>query len=79
MELELRGKVAVITGGSIGIGLAVAEALALEGVDLLLCARDETRVTSAAAAIQESHGVRALGIAADVATAVVATASLPRR
>ncbi|MBE3038402.1 MAG: short-chain dehydrogenase, partial [Chloroflexi bacterium] len=32
MDLELKGKVAVITGGSVGNGLAVAEALAKEGV-----------------------------------------------
>jgi 3-oxoacyl-[acyl-carrier protein] reductase len=36
MDLELKDKVAVITGGSAGIGLAVAQALACEGVHLLL-------------------------------------------
>ena len=36
MDLELQGKVAAITGGSVGIGLAVAEGLAQEGVHLAL-------------------------------------------
>ena len=43
MDLELRGKRAVITGGSVGIGLAVAHALAAEGVDLAIVARDRAR------------------------------------
>jgi NAD(P)-dependent dehydrogenase (short-subunit alcohol dehydrogenase family) len=67
MDLELRGKRAVITGGSVGIGLAVAEALAAEGVDLALVARDRARVEREAQALAEKHGVRAVGIAADVA------------
>ena len=45
MELGLKGKAAVITGGSVGIGLAIAEGLAAEGVDLLLSARDGARLT----------------------------------
>ena len=48
MELGLKDKVAAITGGSIGIGLAVAEGLAQEGVHLALCARNEARVVEAA-------------------------------
>lgn len=42
MDLEIAGKVAAITGGSEGIGLAVAEGLAREGVHLVLCARSQT-------------------------------------
>lgn len=66
MDLELRGKKAFITGGSVGIGLAVAHALAAEGVDVALCARDEARVEREAAAIARAHGVTALGLRADV-------------
>jgi NAD(P)-dependent dehydrogenase (short-subunit alcohol dehydrogenase family) len=67
MDLGLKGKVAVVTGGSVGIGLAVAEALAREGVKLVLCARDEARVVEKARAIASEYGVQALGVAADVA------------
>jgi 3-oxoacyl-[acyl-carrier protein] reductase len=69
MDLGLQGKVAVVSGGSVGIGLAVAHALAREGVQLVLCARDEARVTLRAKEIASTHGVKAIGIAADVADA----------
>jgi NAD(P)-dependent dehydrogenase (short-subunit alcohol dehydrogenase family) len=66
MELELKGKRAVITGGSVGIGLAVARALAAEGVELAILARDAERVRREAEAIGRSHAVRTLGLPADV-------------
>jgi NAD(P)-dependent dehydrogenase (short-subunit alcohol dehydrogenase family) len=66
MDLELKGKRAVITGGSVGIGLAVAHALAAEGVDIAILARDKTRVETEAAGIAKAHGVKAIGISADV-------------
>jgi NAD(P)-dependent dehydrogenase (short-subunit alcohol dehydrogenase family) len=66
MDLELKDKVAVITGGSVGIGLAVAHALAREGVHLALCARDEGRVIEKAKELHSQYGVEALGFAADV-------------
>ncbi len=66
MNLELKDKVAAISGGSVGIGLAVAEALAREGVHLALCARDEQRVRLRAAEISAKYGVQAVGICADV-------------
>ena len=69
MDLELRGKVAVISGGSVGIGLAVAEALAAEGVHLALCARDEARVVEQASRIAADHQVNAIGIQANVSKA----------
>jgi NAD(P)-dependent dehydrogenase (short-subunit alcohol dehydrogenase family) len=43
MDLGLKGKVAVITGGSVGIGLAIAEGLAAEGVDIVIAARGVER------------------------------------
>ncbi len=69
MDLELKGKRAVITGGSIGIGLAVAHALAAEGVDVVIVARDRERVEREADGIGRAHGVRAVGLSADVSKA----------
>lgn len=66
MDLELKGKVAAITGGSVGIGLAVAEGLAQEGVHLALCARDGGRLDQQAERIAEQYGVRVIGVRADV-------------
>lgn len=66
MDLGLSGKVALITGGSVGIGLAVARGLAAEGVQIVICARDEARVQAQAQAIADDYGVQALGIRADV-------------
>ena len=63
MDLNLTGKVAVITGGSAGIGRAIAHGLAAEGTHLVLCARDEERLREVAAEIQ---GVRVLPVAADL-------------
>ena len=80
MDLQLKGKSAVITGGSVGIGLAVAEALAAEGVNLLLCARNEQRLNEETHRIADTYGVRAVGVKADVSLsdevdAVVASAA----
>lgn len=66
MDLELKDKVAVITGGSYGIGQAVAEGLAKEGVHVALCARNTAQLAVAAQDIQSKYGVRALWMAADV-------------
>jgi NAD(P)-dependent dehydrogenase (short-subunit alcohol dehydrogenase family) len=66
MDLGLKDQVALITGGSVGIGLAVARGLATEGVHLILCARNEERVKHEAQEIADEFKVRALGIAADV-------------
>jgi NAD(P)-dependent dehydrogenase (short-subunit alcohol dehydrogenase family) len=66
MDLELKGKVAAITGGSEGIGLAVAAGLAAEGVHIALCARNEALVTDEAAKIARQYGVKAIGVRADV-------------
>ena len=66
MELELKGKRAIITGGSIGIGLAVAHALAAEGVEVAILARNKERVEHEATEITRAHHVRAVGMAADV-------------
>jgi 3-oxoacyl-[acyl-carrier protein] reductase len=69
MDLGLKDQIAVITGGSVGIGLAVAKGLAAEGVHLVLCARNEDRVVEEAQQIAAEFGVKAMGVAADVTKA----------
>lgn len=69
MDMQLKDKVAVITGGSIGIGEAVAKALAKEGVHLILCARGKERVEETARQIAEEFKVHAHGVQVDVSRA----------
>ena len=69
MDLGLKGKVAAVTGGSVGIGLAIAHGLAAEGVHLALCARDAERVQQVAQALSAEYGVRAIGVPTDVSSA----------
>lgn len=66
MDLGMKDKVAAITGGSVGIGLAIARGLAAEGVHLALCARDAERVSQVAREISDEFGVKAIGVPADV-------------
>ena len=66
MDLGLKGKRAVITGGSKGIGRAVAEAFAAEGADVSICARNSGEVAATVASLK-ARGVKAFGRALDVA------------
>jgi 3-oxoacyl-[acyl-carrier protein] reductase len=66
MKLGIEGKTALVAGSSRGLGRAVAEALAEEGVKLVLCARSQEPVEAAAREIRERFGVEARGYAADV-------------
>lgn len=65
MELGLQGRRAVVTGGSKGIGLAVAHELAREGVDLAVCARTQDEVAEAARTLRE-HGRQVESAVVDV-------------
>ena len=56
MELELNGKTAIVTGGSRGIGKAVARELALEGVDVAISARGREVLEATADEIQSENG-----------------------
>jgi 3-oxoacyl-[acyl-carrier protein] reductase len=71
MNLELDGKVAIVTGGSRGLGLACATALAAEGCRVAICARGEARLADSAASLCAAAGAddRILPIVADVSTA----------
>jgi NAD(P)-dependent dehydrogenase (short-subunit alcohol dehydrogenase family) len=64
MDLELNGKRAIVTGGSRGIGLAIAHRLAAEGADVAIVARDEQGLRQAATDI-ERHGRRVLPMPGD--------------
>ena len=68
MDLGLSGKVAVITGGSVGIGLATARGLAAEGASIVIAARKEDRLASARDEIAAAGG-QVVTVVADVATA----------
>jgi 3-oxoacyl-[acyl-carrier protein] reductase len=79
VDLGLTGKVALVAASSRGLGRAVAEELAREGVHLVLCARGEDALQETAVAIRGASGVRVEAVAADVSrpadvTRVVETA-----
>jgi NAD(P)-dependent dehydrogenase (short-subunit alcohol dehydrogenase family) len=65
MDLQLTGRTAIVTGGSRGIGKAIAIALAREGVDVALVARDKAALAAAAEAIGSQSGQRVLAVSAD--------------
>lgn len=69
MDLGLSGKLAVVTGGSVGIGLGAARAFAREGARVLIAARDGARVRAVAGELAAEFGVDVAGHACDVATA----------
>jgi len=65
MDLELKAKRALITGGSRGIGKAIARALAQEGADVALLARNVQTLTAAAAELGAETGGKVVGVSAD--------------
>jgi 3-oxoacyl-[acyl-carrier protein] reductase len=68
LELGLRGKVALVSASSKGLGRAIAEELAAEGASLVVCARGEDVLRQTAESIRKSSGVKVVDIAADVST-----------
>lgn len=67
MDLQLKGLKAIVTGGTKGIGLAIARTLAQEGADVAICSRDGAAATATADALAQLGGARACGAAVDVA------------
>jgi NAD(P)-dependent dehydrogenase (short-subunit alcohol dehydrogenase family) len=65
MDLELTGKRALVTGGSRGIGKAIARELALEGADVAIAARDQARIDATVAELAGESGRRIIGTSAD--------------
>ena len=69
MDLGLRGRVAIVAAASKGLGRAVAEALALEGAELAICARTAADLQAAASQIQAEAGREVFWQALDVGKA----------
>jgi NAD(P)-dependent dehydrogenase (short-subunit alcohol dehydrogenase family) len=67
MDLELAGKTAIVTGGSRGIGKAIARQLALEGVDVAIVARELAALEAAAKELAAETNRRIMPIMADTA------------
>lgn len=65
MDLGIKGKRALMAGGSAGMGRATAERLAEAGADLVISARGEERLLNAAREISEKHGVSVMPVVAD--------------
>ncbi len=70
MDLELTGKIAIVTGSTKGLGLACAAALIQEGCSVTICARGEEGIVAAVSQLREIPGAsdRLLAVQADVAT-----------
>ncbi|GHG34535.1 SDR family NAD(P)-dependent oxidoreductase [Paracoccus aerius] len=69
MQIDLTGKRAIVTGSTAGIGLAVAQGLALAGAEVVITGRSSARVDDACAMIRaEGASVPIMGLAADLAT-----------
>ncbi len=66
-QTDLKGKVAVVTGGNSGIGLAIATTLAQAGCDIAIGARNQKRNQTVADELQSRCGVRTLALETDVA------------
>ncbi len=63
---DLKGRVAVVTGCSTGLGVQMAKALASQGASIVALARRENLVKEVAASIEKEYGVKAIGISCDI-------------
>src|SRR5262245_30260176 len=65
MDMGIRGRLALVNGASAGMGRAAAQALAAEGVDLVLSARGAARLEETANDLRTRYGVQVVAVAAD--------------
>ncbi len=72
MDLELKGKLALVSGSTAGIGFAIAAALAKEGARAIVNGRTQPAVDQAVAQIRSATGAEALGFAGDLSLAAAA-------
>jgi 2-deoxy-D-gluconate 3-dehydrogenase len=63
---DLKGRVAIVTGGNGGIGLGIARGLASAGANLAIAARNEAKTAGAVKGLQDEFGVKAIGVKVDV-------------
>jgi len=70
MEFGLKGKRALVTGASAGLGLAAAQSLAAEGVELVINGRKADRLKAAAKQIEKATGIKPAVVAGDVSNTV---------
>lgn len=75
---DLTGRAAIVTGGSKGLGLAMAAGLASAGADVALVSRHEDEAAAAAESLAQAFGKRAIGIRADVTSEIDVAAMAER-
>lgn len=75
---DIRGRIALVTGSSRGIGRALADGLAAAGCVVVVHGRDADRAKAVAAELRDSHGVRTLAVSFDVASATGVTEGVAR-
>ena len=68
MDMGIKGRKAIVCAASKGLGRGVAEALAAEGVDLVICARTKDAIETTAAEISAKYGVKVTPVACDITT-----------
>ena len=78
MDLQLTGKLALVSGSTAGIGHAIAAALAAEGARVIVNGRSQGSVDSAVAQIKAAEGGEVIGFAGDLSSAAVAEALVAR-
>ena len=78
MDLQLAGKKVLVTGGSKGIGVAIGEAFAAEGADVILVSRSANTLNAAADGIRSRHQANVTTHAADLSQASAREATMAR-